>query len=132
MQDLLLAEKARGRTLLLSTHQMNPVERLCDRLLMLRRGQVMLYGPMAEIRARYRTGGVRVEHEGPLPEIAGVTAEAVATGVTRLRPPDGMPPNALLRRLVENDAVLQGFAIETPALEDIFRRVVGEEEADAG
>jgi ABC-2 type transport system ATP-binding protein len=126
MQELLLAEKARGRTLLLSTHQMNPVERLCDRLLMLRGGQVMLYGAMEEIRARYSTGGVRVEHEGLLPEIPGVGSVSDEPGVTRLLPPDDMTPNALLRRLVDSSAVLSGFAVETPSLEYIFRRVVGE------
>ena len=125
MQDLLLAEKARGRTLLLSTHQMSPVERLCDRLLMLSRGQVVLYGTVSEIRHRYQTGAVRVEHEGLLPEINLVTVQSTSHGTTVLLPPPEMPPAELLRRLIEQGASIRGFAAETPALEDIFIRVAG-------
>ncbi|HEX5324271.1 MAG TPA: ATP-binding cassette domain-containing protein, partial [Capsulimonadaceae bacterium] len=77
MQELLLAERARGRTLILSTHQMQPVERLCDRLLMLNRGRAVLYGSISEVRGRYRTGTLLVGYEGDLPQIAGVKAEIV-------------------------------------------------------
>jgi len=125
MQDLLLAEKARGRTLLLSTHQMSPVERLCDRLLMLSHGQVVLYGGVSEIRARYQTGAVRVQHDGPLPVIQSVTAQTIAEGETLLTPPPSLPPAALLRALIEHGADVRGFEAETPSLEDIFIHAAG-------
>ncbi len=125
MQDLLLKEKSRGRTLLLSTHQMSPVERLCDRLLMLSHGQVVLHGTITEIRRRYQTGAVRVEHEGPLPEINQVAIQSTGYGTTTLVPPPEMPPADLLRQLIEQGASIYGFEAEVPSLEDIFIRVAG-------
>ncbi len=47
----MLAE--RGTSILLSSHQMNVVEELCDRLFMIHRGQKVLYGTMDEVKAEY-------------------------------------------------------------------------------
>ena len=126
MQDLLLAEKSRGRTLLLSTHQMEPVERLCDRLVMLRQGQVMLHGSLEEARTKFQTGTIRVEHEGILPIVDGAAQEFVSPNVTRLRPETDLSPPELLRLLVAKNAAIRGFVVESPSLEEIFRRVASE------
>jgi ABC-2 type transport system ATP-binding protein len=124
MQDLLLAEKARGRTLILSTHQMQPVERLCDRLLMLNKGRAVLYGSIGEVRERYRTGVVRVRHDGPLPQLAGVAIEAVTLDESRITQAEGMSAQVLVALLIAAGAPLTGFEVETPSLEEIFIREV--------
>lgn len=42
-----------GKTIILSTHNMNDVEELCDRVLMMDNGRAILAGDLAHIRARY-------------------------------------------------------------------------------
>jgi len=122
MQELLLAEKARGRTLILSTHQMQPVERLCDRLLMLNKGRMVLYGAISEVRGRYRTGTIRIRYDGDLPQIPGVAAEPVAIGEARLVLQDGAAPHELMAELLAAGAKITGFETEVPTLEEIFVR----------
>src|SRR5262249_37782824 len=44
---------AAGKTILFSSHQMNAVESLCNRILMIHKGESVLYGPLDEIRQIY-------------------------------------------------------------------------------
>jgi ABC-2 type transport system ATP-binding protein len=50
VKDLLREEKARGTAIMLSTHQMNQAEELCDRILLVNKGRIMLHGTLEEIR----------------------------------------------------------------------------------
>src|SRR5437867_8292532 len=52
-KDLLWEERIRGKTVLLSTHQMNQVEELCDSLMMINRGKKVLFGGVHEIVQQY-------------------------------------------------------------------------------
>jgi ABC-2 type transport system ATP-binding protein len=129
MQDIVRAEKAQGRTVLLSTHQMEPVERLCDRLLMLHRGRTVLYGTPQEARERFAEGIVRVEHgeasiSDVLPE--GFAVKNAVPHVTHLIPPPGMTPRDVMAALLAAGVDLRGFETVTPSLEDVFVRIVGE------
>ena len=67
VQELLLERRRNGRTTILSTHQMNQVEALCDRIAMINRGQLMVYGPVGEVRRDHSLPEVRVHARGPLP-----------------------------------------------------------------
>jgi ABC-2 type transport system ATP-binding protein len=128
-QEIIVEEKRQGRTILLSTHQMEPVERLCDRLLMLHRGNVVLYGGVEEVRSRFSEGVLRVEHDGEtlgMPVPAGFAVRDAVPRVTRLMPPPGMPPRDALVMLLAAGADIRAFTVETPSLEEIFVRVVGE------
>ena len=55
---------------MLSTHQMNHVEALCDRVALINRGRLMVYGAVDEVRRRHSLPEVRVHAHGPLPAIA--------------------------------------------------------------
>ena len=129
VREIVRAEKARGRTILLSAHQMEAVERLCDRLLMLHRGKTVLYGDLAEVKARFAEGVVRVEHDDPTLEPflpPGVAVQDSVAGVTSLMPPAGMPPRDLMTALLAAGARVRAFNTVTPSLEEIFVRIVGE------
>ena len=47
-----------GKAVILSTHRMNEVEELCDRILMINNGCSVLYGNLTEIKSRYRKNSV--------------------------------------------------------------------------
>ncbi|MFN2145170.1 MAG: ABC transporter ATP-binding protein, partial [Anaerolineales bacterium] len=50
IKELLRDERDKGRTILMSTHQMHQVEELCNRILLVNKGRDVLYGPLNEIR----------------------------------------------------------------------------------
>ena len=72
VEDLLLERRRNGRTTILSTHHMNQVEALCDRVALINQGQLMVYGGVDEVRRRYSLPEVRVHARGPMPAIAAV------------------------------------------------------------
>lgn len=52
VRDLIVDERRRGRTIFFSTHILNDVESLCDRVAILRRGEVVVSGRIAELLKR--------------------------------------------------------------------------------
>ena len=71
IKDILLDLKREGKTIILSTHQMDQVERMCDRILMVNRGKRVLYGSLDEIKSNYKESVV-VEYEGDLNQVEGI------------------------------------------------------------
>ena len=61
-----------GNAIILSTHQMNQVEELCDWVLMINHGNAVLYGDLKETRARFRKKSVLVAIDGELGDVPGV------------------------------------------------------------
>lgn len=52
-RDIIIDFRKRGKTILLSSHQMNLVEELCDRIFMINEGRQVLYGPLTEIKQKH-------------------------------------------------------------------------------
>jgi ABC-2 type transport system ATP-binding protein len=64
VKSILLEQRDQGATLLLSTHQMDMVEKLCDTICLINRGQVMLQGPLNQVKAERGTQAIQLEYEG--------------------------------------------------------------------
>lgn len=121
--------RERGRTVLLTTHQMNVVEELCDRVAVIRGGRVIADMPTDRLLARFRErDAYEVRVEGDLPGLSlppGFTATSVegATIVTgRVAEPQDI--YTLVDRLREQHAVVQSLAQVAPDLEDVFMSLV--------
>ncbi|HET7224077.1 MAG TPA: ATP-binding cassette domain-containing protein [Candidatus Eisenbacteria bacterium] len=123
-EQILQERRAAGATVLLSTHQMNKVEELCDRALMIDHGHVVLYGTVREIRRDHAEHAVRVQADGAIPKVEGVREVTAENGATKLMLDDDTTPQAVLQALVARGVAIQSFEVATPPLEDIFRRVV--------
>jgi ABC-2 type transport system ATP-binding protein len=121
VQDLLIERRHAGRTTILSTHQMNQVEMLCDRVALLNKGRLMVYGAVDDVRRRYSQPEVLVHARRPLPEVA-----VAVNGAWRVTLRDGGEPSALLRALVEAGAEIDRFEPVLAPMENIFLRVVKE------
>jgi ABC-2 type transport system ATP-binding protein len=117
--------KDQGKAVILSTHQMNQVEELCDRILMINKGRSVLYGDLSEIKTRYQDNAVRLDFEGELGEIPGVTARHTRKNHVELVLDDKTSPRQRLETLVSRDIVVKRCEIATPPLHDIFLDVVG-------
>jgi ABC-2 type transport system ATP-binding protein len=116
-----------GKAVILSTHQMNQVEELCDRILMINNGHAVLYGSLSEIKARYRGNSVLLDFKGELGKIPGVTAKRAQRGYTELVLDGKTTPQQVLGHLVGRGMVINRFEVATPSLNEIFLREVGKE-----
>jgi ABC-2 type transport system ATP-binding protein len=127
VQDLLLERRRNGRTTILSTHHMNQVEELCDRVALINQGRLMVYGGVDEVRRRHSLPEVRVHTRGPLPAVPAVERITDEGGGSwRLLLSEGTPPHEVLTALVGSGAAIDRFEPLLAPMEDIFVRVVRE------
>jgi ABC-2 type transport system ATP-binding protein len=124
LKTILLEEQARGKTIILSTHNMSQVEEMCDRILLINHGRAVLYGSLREIKDRYAEHAVILECD-PLPEgLTGVQRVEQHNHAYELILEQSISPGAILRQLVEADVAVRRFEVATPPLEEIFISVV--------
>ena len=125
VQDLLVERRRAGRTTILSTHHMNQVEALCDRVALIDHGALMVYGPIDEVRRHHSLPEIRVQARGPLPSVPDVMSVVQDDGNTwRLIVSDGTPSPRVLNSLVQAGAVIDRFEPMLAPMEDIFLQVV--------
>jgi ABC-2 type transport system ATP-binding protein len=125
LKGMLTELRNQGKAVILSTHQMNQVEELCDRILMINNGQDVLYGDLSEIKARYRGNSVLLDFKGELGEVPGVTGKRTHKGYTELMLDDDTTSQQVLAHLISRGTVINRFEVATPPLNEIFLRVVG-------
>jgi ABC-2 type transport system ATP-binding protein len=125
LKGMLFNLRNQGKAIILSTHQMNEIEELCDRILMINHGRSVLYGNLAEIKSKYRSNSVLLEFEGELGEVPGVTEKRTRKGYVELVLDGKATPQQVLERLISRGTVINRFEVATPPLNEIFLRVVG-------
>ncbi len=113
-----------GKAVILSTHQMNQVEELCDRILMIDNGRSVLQGNLIEIKAQYRSNSVIIDAEDDLGTVPGVTEQRTHKGYVELILDENTTPKQVLERLVSTGRVINRFEVATPSLNEIFLKVV--------
>jgi ABC-2 type transport system ATP-binding protein len=123
---LVAINRERGTTVLLTTHDLTDVERLCERLLIIDRGTLIEDGTVAAITARYgreRTLVVDLAEPGPPLDVAGAE-------VTRVEGPrqwlrfrrDDVSASELLTR-VTSQVEVRDLSVEEPDIESIVRAI---------
>jgi ABC-2 type transport system ATP-binding protein len=125
LKGMLDNQRNQGKAVILSTHQMNQVEELCDRILMINNGQNVLYGDLSEIKERYRGNSVLLDLEGELGEIVGVTEKRTHKGYIELILDGKTSPQQVLAHLINRGMLINRFEVATPSLNEIFLKEVG-------
>lgn len=118
-----------GKTIILSSHQMNLVEALCDRILLIDNGQAVLYGPLTTIKEQYAPNSVRVRATDLPPDLPGVVTMEPDDGAFNLTLAEEAGPQDVLRALVERGVEVRAFEVAPMPLEDIFVKAVSKEAA---
>jgi ABC-2 type transport system ATP-binding protein len=122
--------KRAGRTIFFSSHVLSEVERVCDRVAVVRAGRLVALEDVAALLARHRRR-VELRVDGRLPDLAGVP------GVTDVRTDDGRitcllegEPAPFLAAVAALGAAVTDVAIEPVSLEDAFLELYEGEAAD--
>jgi ABC-2 type transport system ATP-binding protein len=126
LERTLLELKDQGKAILFSTHRMDQVEKLCDSICLIDKGEAVLAGRMREIKSRYERNHVIVEFEGSpqFLESAEIAEAKNFSGHAEIR----MKPHGNAQKLLhEASAVATIFRFELvePSLEEIFIQTVG-------
>jgi ABC-2 type transport system ATP-binding protein len=135
--DLISDFRARGRTVLLTTHYMDEAERLCDRVAVVDHGKVIALGTPAELIGSLGGGHVvelavepriPAEEFADLPSVKGTRQVADSLELRVDEPHLTLP--ALLGRISERGAKLTRLATRGATLEDVFVSLTGRQLRD--
>lgn len=140
LKDVVVELKRRGKTILFSTHLMESAERMCDSVCIIARGEKVLDGSIAQVKAEH---GVR--------RVALAVADNATDGVRQVLDDrrlvkqvddqnrffevelaDGANAQELLRRVVALGVPIERFELVQPSLHQIFLERVGAKGIEAG
>lgn len=128
IKKLLYSMRERGAAIIMSTHQMHQVEEMCERILLIDRGERVLYGKLDEIRQDFAGNAVEIELHGDPGEIPGVERVISRNGSYRMMLAENTQPDQVLKSLVgRSDLTVERFERVHMALDEIFVKVVGRE-----
>jgi ABC-2 type transport system ATP-binding protein len=126
VMNLIRDLSAAGTTILLSTHQMQLVETLCQRVFMINKGRRVLYGTIGDIRRQHSDNAVLVQSTADYKTFNMIEHVGAHNGAKKIYLREGVRPRDLLVSLVDSGVDIQTFArVDTP-LEDIFIKIVQE------
>jgi ABC-2 type transport system ATP-binding protein len=129
-----LEMRARGKTLIFSTHQMETVEALCESLVIVDRGRVVASGTIREVKRASGRQVVRLAVDGDgraddrldwLAGFPGVRVTRPGAEYVELTVPRELDPELILRAAMDRGERITRFEIADPSLEEIFIERVG-------
>jgi ABC-2 type transport system ATP-binding protein len=126
MSSLLTDVAAAGTTVLFSSHQLDLVEHLCDDVVIIDAGHIVLAGDLDELRAAVPQRFVDVRYHGAAPDwarLAGADLVEAGDGHARFR----LLQHADLAQVaafVERNAEVDSFSFQPPTLSELFRQAV--------
>src|SRR5690348_4527744 len=126
MAGLLSGLAAGGATVLFSSHQLDLVQDLCQDVVIIDHGRVVLAGELSELRAKVSQWFIDIRYRGPAPDWSQLTSVAVvetADGQVRLRVGADTDAAAVLAA-VRDRADLVSFSYQPPTLSELFRQAV--------
>ena len=132
LMDIIEGQKRAGATVIMVTHQMEEVERLCDRVILLKDGVSEAYGTIEDVQDLYGGTIIRLSHSGQLP-VSDLYDITVAHGdYAELTPRAGTDEAEILRELVQRKVAVRSFTTARTSLEEIFIKVYGEQNQPVG
>jgi ABC-2 type transport system ATP-binding protein len=139
LKDTVVDLKAKGRTVIFSTHLMDNAERLCDAVCIIARGEKVLDGSVADVKAAHGGRTIALGIDGDRALVAPVLADRALVAraddqnrYLEVELAGGADPQELLRRVVATGARVQRFELVQPSLHQIFLQTVGAEGVEAG
>ena len=130
----ILRLKDEGATIILSTHNLESVEELCDGIALINKSRLVITGGVDEIRRRYDNNNLELVYTGetplaPVPEVFDILSDTDNAGrhTAVLSLAEGVTSNAALAALLGQEVAVNSFKELIPRMNDIFIKLVTEE-----
>jgi ABC-2 type transport system ATP-binding protein len=123
--DIVEERKRAGATVVMVTHQMEEVERLCDRILLLKDGRAEAYGTVGEVQDAYGGRMIRLTFAGTLPPSPAYRVETRETNYAELSLSPDADAQLVLRGLLDAGVSVHAFETGRTSMEEVFLRVYG-------
>ena len=134
IREEILRLKEEGATIVLSTHNMESVEELCDNIALINNSHVVIAGGVDEIRRQYGSNNVELIYTDPFQvrSVAGVFKvlsdhDDAGRHTAVLSLEKGVGSNQALTAVLEQGLTVNSFRELVPRMNDIFIKLVTEE-----
>ncbi|PRO65487.1 ABC transporter ATP-binding protein [Alkalicoccus urumqiensis] len=122
LKEAVLSIQKNGTTIVFSSHQMRNVEELCEEILMLKEGRVVLEGHLNDIKRSYSMKNIRIraDHDFSITETPGSILSVSSNKLETVVQVNGEEAVKDVFYQASADGYLRHFAVEEPSLHDIF------------
>ena len=120
MKEVIRERQQRGAAVIFSTHIMSDVEELCERVVLIDQGSVLVYGPLMELKRSRGARSVRVTAERAPERIENVTSAVGRDGSFEYLVEEGATPQTVLRAFLDAGIAVERFEVALPTLNEIF------------
>ncbi|MDR0436139.1 MAG: ATP-binding cassette domain-containing protein [Propionibacteriaceae bacterium] len=126
LMDIIAERHQAGATIIMITHQMDEVERICDRILLLKDGVARAYGKVTDVQDEFGGTTIKVRIGSQLPQSPSYRVISDdGAGNIELQPL-GVQPDEIIAELVQAGVRVQSFLPSRRSLDSIFVEVYGE------
>ena len=120
MKEIISEQQQRGASIIFSSHDMEDVEEMCERVVLISSGAVLLYGVLDELKRARGIQSIRVTAPRQPADVPGVSNAKVADGLFEYMLTDGVDPNTVLRSFLDNGIPVERFEVALPSLREMF------------
>lgn len=131
IKDEIYELNKKGKSIIFSTHRMEQVEEICERIILINKGNKILEGRVDEIKESYKDNLFEIVFDGHLPSgMQDDTFSIVEDTSDRLllKVKEGHNSNELLRKLIDQNIHIKSYREVLPTLNEIFIKIVGKSE----
>lgn len=123
LTQLLLDLNKKGSTIVFITHEMEEVERIADRLVMIKEGRRVLYGDVDDIKKSFGTNVIHINFDGQFPKNEQLFTAKTEKHAAEITPKEGVSAQDILNFLVSEKVKIYKFGVSSPSLYEIFLKV---------
>jgi ABC-2 type transport system ATP-binding protein len=129
IKEILLSFANTGKTIILSTHQMDTAEKLCSDIFLINKGKEVCSGSLAQIKKKFGSNNIRIEFEGDISFLRSDPAVIHMDGYSNyaeIQLNDSVKPNDFLKSIIEKINITL-FSVIEPTLNKIFIDAIKED-----
>jgi ABC-2 type transport system ATP-binding protein len=130
LKEAFLEMRKRGKTIIFSTHQLEQVEEMCEDILIINKGQVVIAGSVSEVKHRHGRNVARLKLDNDpeaswLDTLAGVQVMKRRQDYIEMQLQADLNPNVIVEAALHHGGIISRFELTEPSLTDIFIEAVG-------
>jgi len=135
LNDVIMELKDSGCTILFASHRMEQVEQLCDDICLISQGEIVLQGPLRDVKKRFGRNTILLDFDGDDAFLDRIEAEGLvridqrSRNHAELHLMNGTPARRVLDTALQYVDDIIRFECVEPPLREIFVTVVGEQQA---
>ena len=126
IKNVMLEQKARGATIIFSTHLMDQVEKLCDSICLINGGKSVLKGSLKDVKKKFRKNSLRMEFYGEAKFLHNkklILESNVVDNSVEIRPANNVTTTDILNAALKEVEITR-FEVMEPTLNEIFIETV--------